>query len=205
MLLMIMRKYFFLVSSIIVSNSLFAQESIHKRITSVHLDFQKNADTTFIIQKIDKLLPKPNYFILSKKDKQINIYYYGDATNRIRVPSGIISAMNRVNFGGDKTRKFDKVLFYPLAITKEDALAFWQKVMNSKPWNISDDVKNQECSDPSIRVYDGEHIGLFLITKKEIRPLVFYDPNFYEEKCPGNPHREAFLKIQDTFKFYFKF
>lgn len=182
-----------------------SQESISQKTSYIHKAFQTDADTTFIIQKIDRVIPLPNCFILSKKGKQITIYYYGDVTRSIRVSHEISAAVRKINDKGQKIELFERALFYPVAITNDEALAFWQKVINVKPWSISDDVKNQECPDPSIRLYDGEEIGLFLITKKEIKPLVFNEPRFYEEKCPGNEHRKAILKIQDIFKSYFKF
>ena len=182
-----------------------SQESISQKTSYIHKVFQTDADTTFIIQKIDRVIPLPNCFILSKKGKQITIYYYGDVTRSIRVSNGISAAVRKINDKGQKIDLFERALFYPVAIAKEDALAFWQKVINRKPWNISDDTKNQFCSDPSIQVYDGEEIGLFLITKNEIKSLMFPSPDFFEEKCPGNEHRKAILKIQNTFKSYFKF
>ncbi len=183
----------------------YAQENIYKRINAIHIDFQKHADTTFIIQKTENGYPKPNYFILSKKDKQLNIYFYGDATRNIRVPGEIKSAMTRANFNGDKLKSFENVLFYPVALTSDEATSFWQKIMLSKPWQINDDPKNQYCADSSIKLFDGPDITLFLITKNEIKSLMFPSPDFFEEKCPGNEHRKAILKIQNTFKSYFKF
>jgi len=196
---------FFLVLYFGFAPTIFAQNNIYRRIISMHLDFQKYADTTFIIQKLNNGYPKPDYYILSKKGAQINIYFYGDATRIFRIPAGIKSTMKKANFNEDKMRSFENVLFYPLVIANDDAVMLWRKVLLTKPWQINDDPKNQYCADASIKLFDGTDITLFLITKNNIKSLLFPSPDFFEEKCPGNEHRKAFLNIQNTFKSYFKF
>jgi hypothetical protein len=57
-----------------------AQQNIYRKITSLHTDFQKYADTTFIVQKTNNWNLKPDYFILSKKNASVNIYFYGNVT-----------------------------------------------------------------------------------------------------------------------------
>lgn len=182
-----------------------AQESIYKRTDAIHSDFQKYADTTFILKKEDSGLVKPSYFILSKKDTLINIYYYGDATQGLKIPLGIKLAMKRENFKENKVRALENTLFYPIPLAKVEALDFWRKIMLVKPWEINDDIQNQYCPDPKIKLFDGTQITLFMVTKTEIKSVSFPSPDFYEEKCPSNKHRKAILKVQELFKTNFRF
>ena len=167
---------------------------------------QKYADTTFVlkINDVGGIVNLPMFYFLSKKDTLINIYYYGDLTKGIKMPIEIERRLKGLS-KTDTTKANVNIRFSPQPIKNGEAKVFWNEMMTLKPWQLKDDETQQHCPDKSIQLYDGSLITMFLITKVAVKQLKFYNPSFYESKCPGNKNRMAILKIQAIYKQFFGF
>lgn len=105
----------------------------------------------------------------------------------------------------DTNRANINMRFSPQRIKKSDAIKFWSQILTLKPWKIDDNEDQQYCPDKTIKLFDGGSVSLVLITQTAIKKLIFYSPEFYEEKCPGNANRQAVIKIKKLFGNYFGF
>lgn len=170
-----------------------------------YTSMKKYADTTFVLQThYQRVLGVPNYYILSKKDTLINIYYYGDLTKGIRMPKEIALKLKGLTLL-DTNRVGVNVRFTPQSIKSSEAKNFWHQILALNPWGIDDSEAQQYCSDKSIKLYDGNLVSLVLITSTLIKKVEFYSPEFYEEKCSGNINRQTIIQIKRIFKDYFGF
>lgn len=166
---------------------------------------QKYADTTFMVQiQRQGVVNGIDYYILSKKDTLINIYYYGDLTKGIKMPKEISIKLKGLALI-DTNKANINMRFSPQPIKKSDAGKFWNQVLTLKPLQIDDNEAQQYCPDSKIKLFDGGSASLVVITRTEIKKLTFYSPEFYEEKCPGNINRQAIIKIKNLFENYFGF
>jgi len=57
------------------------------------------------------------------------------------------------------------------------------KYFQFKLWQLLDDKSYPKCS--NIAIEAGYSI-MHLITKKEIKTLIYHAPYYYKEQCPGN-------------------
>ncbi|MDQ0964631.1 hypothetical protein QFZ20_000034 [Flavobacterium sp. W4I14] len=75
----------------------------------------------------------------------------------------------------------------------------WLNISKFKPWQLLDDKSYPECS---AVIMDGGHSIMHLITKKEIKTLIYYAPYYYEKQCPGNKNRQGIVGIERLFDKY---
>ncbi|WP_205313807.1 hypothetical protein [Pedobacter nanyangensis] len=184
-------------------------------IKPLHLFLQKNADSTLIFKYESNWMTLPEYWVISKKNDTITRYRYKFDDRRARMPKSVRDTLSKIN-PIDLKAEYKEI--YSVGINKYfNALytdnttikAFWGRLQRLSPWTINDDsVEGWGCP-PNEKgevnqIYDGGGISLFLISKKEIKHLSFYAPDFYNKVCPGKKGRQAILQIEELFKDNFK-
>ncbi|TCD28994.1 hypothetical protein EZ456_02205 [Pedobacter psychrodurus] len=166
-----------------------------------------NADSTIVMSYESSWGINPVYFMLSKKGDTINAYTYKIAVvldQRNVVPHNIqyrlyqnTQALADVNSN-----------FYINYLSSDSLKNFWKEIVALKPWNINDDQTDGagcpvEKDSLQRQIRDGSTIKLHLITKKEIKELSFYAPEYYEKQiCPGRVGRQTILRIEKLFETY---
>lgn len=184
-------------------------------VTPMHKFFQQYADSTLIIEFANLEDGKPSaYKLLSKTDNFVNTFiylpadtsYYPLYQNRKNIPPILWNTigMEKSTF---KNRPADINIFFNYVPKPADSTKkMWQQIKDLNPWQLLDDKFYPTCPPNKIHaaVVDGPYYILHLVTKKEIRTLVYYNPLYFEkEACPGNKNRQAILKIYAIFDRYF--
>ncbi|WP_133248553.1 hypothetical protein [Pedobacter yonginense] len=207
-------KYPLIICLVLMNNYLFGQNvSIvpDVNITSVHKFLQKNADSTILFGYDKSWGNPPEYFILSKCVDTLTAYFYKSFyKSKINMPRAIRDSLYKINKYYESRNIAINRFFTPKYLTDNDLSAFWHYLLTQQPWQINDDsIDGQGC--PKAKdgydknIYDGGGISLYLITKKNIKRLYFYAPQYYEkEMCPGRKGRIAIIEIEKLFKSYFK-
>jgi hypothetical protein len=194
----------FLLLFFILKSPSFGQSKSYDRITPMHLDLQKYADTTFILRISSIGTPAgSNFYILSKSGLLTNLYYYGNLTKGITMPKEIKGRLQYLSILKDTAKTAINAYFSPQYIDHKDAAVFWNEVVNIKPWQI-DDNDGGKCENMN-KVYDGVALTFFTITKKDIKSILFFNPKILETTCKGNKNRIDILAIETLFKNYFHF
>ncbi|MGN7990068.1 hypothetical protein ACTJKC_22195 [Pedobacter sp. 22226] len=204
-----MRFIVYLFAICIFSINVKAQNNIG--ITPMHKFFQKNADSTYILQGLGTF-NIPNYRILSIVGDTISIYTYKPRVvldSKLKtIPKIFKDAFLKNNGNLIYLVPIDINVFFQPEYLKIDSLKqFWVKSSKLKMWEIKDDKIDGEGCDIKKNgdaVSDGGKIYLHLITKDSIKELFFYAPDYYNEKCPGRKGRKAILDLWDLFNLYFK-
>jgi hypothetical protein len=184
-------------------------------VTPMHKFFQQYADSTLIIESANLADGMPSsYTLVSKTDGFVNIFNYktNDTTwyNLSKARKDFPIQLWHQLFGKKlmyKNQAADINIFFnyvqkPADTTKK----MWQQIKDLNPWQLLDDKSYPTCPPDKLHaaVVDGPYYILHLVTKKEIKTLIYYDPSFYEkEACPGNKNRQAILKIYAIFDKYF--
>lgn len=204
-------KFFLLVILIINFTVTFGQQNLKS--SPLYKFLKSNGDSTIILHYQSTWEIPPKYMILSKKGDTISTFTYDIINNtdkRAIMPHNFMYKLFEVGF-----LKFNKgpasinEFFHPKYISADSLRHLWRSVMSVKPWGIKDDkIDGVGCpiSHDSLQrmIRDGSSLILDLITKKEILPLKFYAPDYYEKEiCPGRDSRQRVLKIDKLFRSYF--
>lgn len=184
------------------------------KITPMHKFFQKYGDSTLIIEYPTDSFDPPSYKIVSNVNDTVNCFTYIplDTTylQFVKWPTGlprILGAVLSLQKTSFNTMPADINIFFKMVkMPAEKAKTLWHEVAKNKPWQLLDDKAYPTC--PPDKKYaivmDDPYYILHLITKKEIKTLIYYAPSFYEnEACPGNKNRQGILKIYSLFDQYF--
>jgi hypothetical protein len=186
-----------------------------KGITPMHKIFQQFADSTIIIEYANQSSDPPAYKIISKSNDTINTftYYPLDTTTKkfLKWPTGMpkvlgmVLSINKTSF---KTMPANINIFFDLyKINPDTAKNMWREISKFKTWELVDDKSYPVCpanSNYAVVLDDGYNI-MHLITKKEIKTLVYYAPEYYEEQCPHNKNRQGIIGIERLFRRYIPF
>ncbi|WP_316842169.1 hypothetical protein [Pedobacter gandavensis] len=205
-------KFYLLFLLVCFQLSVLAQK--HKTVEPLYQFMQANADSTLVLEFTSSWFHFPEHYLLSKKGDTISCYTYKAPENIYSygpTPAKISSAMYKFTM---------KILSVPLDVNQyfssytknlEERKSFWNQLSILQPWALKDDsVEGEGC--PAIPhterippvVYDAGGVKITLITKKEIKTIDFYGPQFYEENCPGRPARIAINKMAKLFDDHFK-
>ncbi|WP_421944578.1 hypothetical protein [Pedobacter sp.] len=194
-----------LATSILLLICIYSCRGQTKGITPMHKFFQKYADSTIIIEyDTDSYEPHP-YRIISRAGKSVNTFSYEPIDNSWKTLSS-----SKKNFPTQlwyellsrktlyKNRQADINIFFNLVeINPDTSLRIWKDISKFKPWQLLDDKSYPECSNIAI---DAGYSIMHLITKKEIKTLIYYAPYYYEEQCPGNKNRQGIVGIERLFE-----
>ncbi|KQN35859.1 hypothetical protein ASE92_06870 [Pedobacter sp. Leaf41] len=191
--------------------SLDAKAQNNVGITPLHEFFQKNADSTYILQFVGTF-NIPSYRILSKVGDTITTYTYKSNTkldHKVKnIPKAFRDMFLKKNGNLIYFIPVDiNVFFNPHYLSLDSLNQFWSKSSKLKMWDINDDkIDGEGCGEKHSRyaISDGGEIYLHLITKDSIKELFFYAPDYYNEKCPGRKGRKAIIDLWDLFDTYFK-
>ncbi|PWS26574.1 hypothetical protein DHW03_17560 [Pedobacter yonginense] len=171
--------------------------------------FKSNADSTIIIHYESNWGIKPTYFILSKKGDTINTYTYithMKSDRRNVLPHNLAYRLYQNTLVEADINPY----FNTKYLSADSLKAFWNEVSVLKAWYINDDqIDGVGCAvdknDFKNQIFDASNIKLTLITKRGIKQLSFYAPQYYEkEVCPGRVGRQVIIKIENLFNAYFK-
>ena len=192
----------------------------HKVPSSLHLLFQKNADSTVFYSYQPSFAEPPKIMIISKKGDTISIYKYGSAYTYTRfniLPKAIKDTLNKLHNYKEYLESYKlgvNKFFDAQYISQKNAHIFWKLLTKQSPWQIKDDayygglgctVSERKMAKPKNEFTDGGGMALDLITKNEIKWLYFDNPWYFESKdgCPGREGRKSALKIEKLFKTFF--
>jgi len=179
-----------------------------KGVTPMHEFFQQYADSTIIIEYSNQSFEPPSYKIISKKSGILNCFYYK------AIDSGLLKLYNRKlvqipdtlraflqlkknNFRNEPANI--NIFFNIVAINPDITKKIWLDISKFKPWQLLDDKSYPECS---AVIMDANYSFMHLITKKEIKTLIYYAPEYYEKQCPGNKNRQGIIGIERLFSRY---
>ncbi len=186
-----------------------------KGVTPMHKFFQQYADSTIIIEYANVPDGKPSsYQLISKTGSFVNTFNYKPLDtayyplyklkNMFPVILWNMIGVERSNF---KNRPADINIFFNLINLKPDtAKKIWNEISMYKPWQIVDDrVFGHGCKNIVDNFLNdgGSPAIIHLITKKEIKTLIFWNPEYYEKLCPGNNSRKVAIKIEEIIDRYF--
>ncbi|TBO45059.1 hypothetical protein [Pedobacter kyonggii] len=187
--------------------AIFAQEK--SSVPPLYKFLKDNTDTTFVLKYESNWNLNPEYLILSKKRDTINAYVYKITTSldqRIVIPHNF-----SYKFYQNTQVPVDvNPYFNPKYLSADSLMNIWKELTSLKPWSINDDqIDGAGCpvSQDSLQrqIRDAASIKLSLITKKGIKELSFYAPQYYEKEiCPGRTGRQLILKIEELFIAYIK-
>jgi hypothetical protein len=121
-----------------------------------------------------------NYKILTLNNNEWKGYNYS-INNSTQSSSGLIA----VTVSADSCNALWKF------IKEKDAT----KIPGDNGENFCSGNKNNNCN-----INDGATWHLFFITKNSVITPSYYEPQFYEDCCPGNTNRQLFLQVADEIK-----
>lgn len=90
-----------------------------------------------------------------------------------------------------------------LSISKKDCDDAWKYIQTTEAWKIKGDSGTNFCSGDkksNCNINDGVTWRLLIITKDKIIDPSYYEPEFYENCCPGNTDRKLFLDVVNKIK-----
>ena len=166
-----------------------------------------NADSTIVMSYESAWEIDPAYYMLSKKGDTLSAYTYKARYNvdqRSIIPHNL-----RYRLYQNTQVPADVNSYFSAKYLSVDSLKnFWKELITLQPWHIDGDKIN-EAGCPIYKdslqrqIRDASFIKLHLITKKRIKELSFYAPEYYENKiCPSSAGRQAILKIEKLFVTY---
>jgi len=172
--------------------------------------FKQTADSTLILtEKSGWSLKNTNALILSKTGDTVACYRYkveGPQQTKLKqIPKQLADLINAQYRAIGNSPITLNPYFKIHDIAPDSAQVFWNKVAQLEPWEFKDDqLDGNGCPiiDSANRphnIYDGVTYTLQLITKSEIKELVFYEPAFYEKQCPGREGRQKMLALLSAF------
>ncbi|KQR69864.1 hypothetical protein [Pedobacter sp. Leaf176] len=180
-------------------------------VTPLHKFFQQYADSTIIIEYANATDGKPSsYKLISRTGDFVNTFYYRPIDTAYYSSFKLKKDFNVVlwtqlmahKIGFAKTPPDINIFFNIVAINPDTAKKIWKNISIYKPWQMVDDkVFGRGCKGiPDDLAYDGGGPQIIhFITKKEIKTLVFWYPDYYEKRCPGNKNRQSAIAISSIF------
>lgn len=168
-----------------------------------------NADSTIVLSYESTWEIDPLYYMLSKKGDTVNAYTYKIQSvldKRIVIPHNMRYKLYQNTRIPASINSYFNIRY----LSADSLKIFWKKLIVLQPWHINDDKVNGagcpiEKDSLQRQIRDASFIKLHLITKKRIKELSFYAPEYYEnEICPGRKGRQIIIKIEKLFKTYCK-
>ncbi|RZL63307.1 MAG: hypothetical protein EOO93_07955 [Pedobacter sp.] len=182
-----------------------------KGVTPMHKFFQEFADSTIIMEYSTQSWEPPSYKIISKKSGILNCFTYTAIDSGltklykrkvVKIPDTLRAflQLKKNNFRNEPADV--NIFFNVLDIDHDTSIRIWNDIMKFKPWQLLDDKSYPQCSAVAM---DAGYSIMHLITKKEIKTLIYYAPYYYEEQCPGNKNRQGIVSIESIVRKYVPF
>lgn len=186
-----------------------AAQSADSKCNPLQRYLQENYDSTILYATETVLNQEPHYYILSRLNNQVALATYinpyssfnghANKTAEIFIREQIIFR----NTLADTNR-----YFLPVYLPVSNRLQIWDSLIANFPWQLQDDsISGEGCNaprKPGCEIYDGTTAIFFLITKNQIKKLVFYEPAEYEKCCPGRNDRVAVIRMIAIFNKAFR-
>lgn len=172
-------------------------------ITPLHRFFEKNADSTLIIEYDTHSYDPHYYHILTKTGDTINTFEYNAILKdeKVVIPKKLSTLIFL-----EKQRYFNAPAeinsYFNLVNLNRDTLKnMWGMIEKLDVWNLVDDKHYSNCPDNKrgLAVVDGGSIIVHLITHDKIKTLIYNIPWHYEKYCPGNKNRQSAIKLHELF------
>lgn len=186
-----------------------AQSAYSKGITPMHQFFKQYADSTIIIEYPSYSNAPPYYQVISKNGDTINCFIY-NATDtsdikfyrkKAQLPK-VLGAIMLFKKSAIRYVPADINIFFDiLGLSRDTTKSLWLEIQKLKPWLLVDDSNyGFGCKTKKFPgVIDGVPNIIHLVTKGEIRTLIYDHPGVYEDLCPGNKNRQAVVKLYKLF------
>lgn len=90
-----------------------------------------------------------------------------------------------------------------VAVLKDSAESVWKFIQQKEAAKIKGDNGEDFCSGDkksTCNINDGANWQLLFITKTSIADPSYYEPQFYENCCPGNTDRQLFIEVANKIK-----
>jgi hypothetical protein len=91
----------------------------------------------------------------------------------------------------------------PTPVSEDSCNALWEFIKERDATKIPGDNGNDFCNDEKksdCNINDGVTWRLFFVTKSNVTDPSYYEPQFYENCCPGNKNRQLFLELANKIK-----
>ena len=90
-----------------------------------------------------------------------------------------------------------------IPVSRKDCEELWKYIQTNEAWKIKGDKGKDFCSGEkksNCNINDGVTWRLYVITKDKIVDPSYYEPEFYENCCPGNAERKLFIDVTNKIK-----
>ena len=89
---------------------------------------------------------------------------------------------------------------------KEKADLVWERLQKFNLWKLVDDSSfGVGCNGKTTAdALEGRPDIIHLITKNNIKTLVYQYPDVYEKRCPGNENRQKIISLNNLFNLEFE-
>ncbi|HRI19951.1 MAG TPA: hypothetical protein PLA68_03315 [Panacibacter sp.] len=87
----------------------------------------------------------------------------------------------------------------PLTVNNDSCNAVWDFFKTKEVWKIKGDTGDGFCTGDKANnctINDGAYWRLLILTKDKITDPAYYEPEFFEQCCPGNTDRALFTEAQ---------
>lgn len=176
-------------------------------ITPLHTFFQKNADSTIVLE-YDTDGYEPNYyFILTKTGDTINAFRYLAKIKyeKVKMPKMLKFIISMERYKGINAPAAINQHFNLVDLNQDTLTLLWKEAGRLNTWKIVEDNSPVYCENQK-KVPGLIHrceLMIQLITKDKINMLNFKCPWIEEERCPGNFNRKGAIGVDDLFRKYF--
>ena len=121
-----------------------------------------------------------SYKIITLKDGE----WYGYAYNK-KITGGPVETHESIN------------------VSKKDCEDVWKYIQANEAWKLKGDGGKDFCGTEkktNCTINDGQTWRLLILTKEKIVDPSYYEPEFYDNCCPGNADRKLFLEVINKIK-----
>ena len=200
-----LNKFLILLSFLIVfASNCFSQS---KGVTPLHTFFQKNADSTIVLEYSTDGYDPNYYFVLTKTGDTINAFRYLAKLNyeKVKMPKMLKTIISLEKYKGIDALATINQYFNVVDLSEDTLRLLWKEAGKLNTWKIIEDNSPVYCKNeknvPSVT--HCRDLIIQLITKDKIKLLNFNCPWIDEERCPGNFNRKGAIGLDALFRKYF--
>ncbi|WP_421938288.1 hypothetical protein [Pedobacter sp.] len=209
-----MKSIFLLTIMVVTIQISKAQFIATPKVTPMHKFFQQYADSTVIIEYQNEGNEPTKYRLICKREGLINVFIYEPIDTSWKLVSKIkaytpkelwqVLAAKKVLF--QNTPADINIFFHPSKMGKEKADRAWKSIQKLSLWNLVDDSSfGPGCNGKTTgEALEGKPDIIHLITKNNIKTLVYEYPDVYEKRCPGNENRQKVIALNNLFRLAFE-
>lgn len=184
------------------------------KVTPMHKFFQQYADSTVIIEYQNEGNEPTKYRLICKKEGLINAFIYEPIDTSWKLISKIKSQTPKELWQELAAKKVlfqympadINIFFQASKISQKKANLAWKSIQKLSLWKLVDDSSfgigcNGRTTGDAL---EGKPNIIHLITKDNIKTLIYQYPEFYEKRCPGNENRQKIIALNNFFSLEFE-